>query len=89
MINLKDGSPITNVGDDEEDVLGDEGIIGIGTDSSAWPQNDNFRGGYRNDNSGVAQNDNPNARIPIIPASRQRESLLPTFYSSLFTFHFF
>lgn len=51
MINLKDGSPITNVGDDEEDVLGDEGIIGIGTDSSAGPQNDNLSGndlrGYR------------------------------------------
>jgi hypothetical protein len=43
-IIVKDGSPMTNVGDDEEDVLGDEVIFRAGPDSSAWPQNDNFSG---------------------------------------------
>jgi hypothetical protein len=46
---VKDGSPITNVGDEGVDVLGDEVIFKLGTDSSPLAQNDNL---------GVAQNDN-------------------------------
>ena len=44
MARPKDGSPITNVGDDGEGVLGDEVIFKLGSDSSAWPQNDNVSG---------------------------------------------
>lgn len=41
----EDGSPMTTVGDDGEDVLGDEVIFRLGSDSSAWPQNDKQGGG--------------------------------------------
>lgn len=64
MVNPKNGSPITNVGDDgegnffkvmdqgKEGVLGDEGVLRLGSDPSAGPQNDNLGGEYRNDKSG-------------------------------------
>ena len=43
---LKDGFPTTNVGDDGEDVLGDEVVFRLGSDSSPPAQNDKSGGDY-------------------------------------------
>jgi hypothetical protein len=43
---FRDGSPITNVGDDGEDVLGDEVVFRLGSDSSPPAQNDKSGGDY-------------------------------------------